>query len=81
MFKGNRTLFMFTTIVLCSISLSACSQSSKQALPLVEEGASLMLIADDFSFTEGPAVDENGDVYFTDQPNNKIHVWSAASKQ
>lgn len=29
-------------------------------------------IADTFSFTEGPAVDAAGDVYFTDQPNNRI---------
>lgn len=28
-----------------------------------------------FNFTEGPAVDHFGNVYFTDQPNNKIHFW------
>ena len=26
-----------------------------------------------FSFTEGPAVDKQGNVYFTDQPNDKIY--------
>jgi gluconolactonase len=30
-----------------------------------------------FSFTEGPAVDKNGNIFFTDQPNDKIHKWSA----
>ena len=34
-------------------------------------------IATGFKFTEGPAVAPNGDIYFTDIPNNKIHVWSA----
>lgn len=29
-------------------------------------------VADTFSFTEGPAVDATGNVYFTDQPNNRI---------
>lgn len=33
------------------------------------------LIQTGFSFTEGPAVDKNGNVYFTDQPNNKIYIW------
>ena len=32
----------------------------------------LKLISRQFAFTEGPAVNAAGDVYFTDQPNNKI---------
>ncbi len=35
-------------------------------------GAKLQLIGDDFKFTEGPAVDATGNVFFTDQPNNRI---------
>lgn len=30
-----------------------------------------------FGFTEGPAVDKWGNVYFTDQPNDKIYRWDA----
>ena len=30
------------------------------------------LIARQFSFTEGPAVDRHGNIFFTDQPNNQI---------
>ena len=30
-----------------------------------------------FAFTEGPAVDKNGNVFFTDQPNDKIYRWDA----
>lgn len=37
---------------------------------------SLKLISRQFSFTEGPAVNKKGDVYFTDQPNNKIWKYS-----
>jgi gluconolactonase len=29
-----------------------------------------------YSFTEGPAVDPDGNVFFTDQPNDKILKWS-----
>lgn len=32
-----------------------------------------------FSFTEGPAVDKWGNVFFTDQPNDKIYRWDAVS--
>lgn len=39
---------------------------------IVADGATPRLIAKTFSFTEGPAVDKHGNVYFTDQPNNKI---------
>ena len=32
-----------------------------------------------FGFTEGPAVDKGGNVFFTDQPNDKIYRWDAAT--
>ena len=40
---------------------------------IIADGAELTLISDRFSFTEGPATDEEGNVYFTDQPND--HIW------
>ena len=48
---------------------------------IVAKGAQLELVKDGFSFTEGPAVNRFGDVYFTDQPNDKIYVWNANSNQ
>ena len=32
-----------------------------------------------FAFTEGPAVDRHGNVFFTDQPNDKIYRWDAGT--
>ena len=43
---------------------------------IIAEGATLQLVDSSFIFTEGPAVDAEGNVYFTDQPNNRIHKWS-----
>ncbi len=46
---------------------------------IVAEGETPVRVADSYSFTEGPAADERGDVYFTDQPNNKIYRWDCES--
>ena len=43
---------------------------------VVAPGAKMTLLAGGFLFTEGPAVDREGNVYFTDQPNDRILKWS-----
>ena len=43
---------------------------------LVASRAQLKKLGEGFGFTEGPAVDKFGNVFFTDQPNNKIHKWA-----
>lgn len=44
--------------------------------PVIAEGAELTLVSDQFSFTEGPAADSEGNIYFTDQPNNDIWIYT-----
>ena len=39
-----------------------------------------VLISNKFSFTEGPAVDKNGNIFFTDQPNDKIWEYNIDGK-
>jgi len=43
-------------------------------------GAEVQKLAGDFGFTEGPAADAQGNVYFTDIPNNRILKWSLDGK-
>ena len=43
-------------------------------------GATLVLISSQFSFTEGPAADKEGNVFFTDQPNDKIWKYDTEGK-
>jgi gluconolactonase len=43
---------------------------------ILRPGSKLEKLAGEFSFTEGPAPDAAGNVYFTDQPNDRIIVWS-----
>jgi len=47
---------------------------------IVAPGARLEKLAGDFKFTEGPASDAAGNVYFTDQPNDRILKWSTDGK-
>jgi gluconolactonase len=48
--------------------------------PLVKEGATLQKISGEFKFTEGPISDKAGNVYFPDQPNDRIMVWGIDGK-
>ena len=43
---------------------------------MVARGAKIVKLADGFGFTEGPIADKEGNVYFTDQPNNQILIWT-----
>lgn len=47
---------------------------------IIERNAELIKVADGFAFTEGPAVDSEGNVFFTDQPNDRILKWSTDGK-
>jgi len=53
---------------------------SSQAQPIIAPGAEVKKLAETFKFTEGPAVDVKGNVYFTDQPNDRIMVWTIEGK-
>ncbi len=48
--------------------------------PVVAPNAALQRVSDQFKFTEGPAVDKTGAVYFTDQPNDKIWKYDTDGK-
>ncbi|MBB3063680.1 SMP-30/gluconolactonase/LRE family protein [Microbulbifer rhizosphaerae] len=56
------------------------AQGTAAAGPVIAEGAQLTLVSDDFAFTEGPATDSEGNVFFTDQPNNKIWKYGVDGK-
>lgn len=44
---------------------------------VIAPGATVQKLAGGFGFTEGPSGDARGDLYFTDQPNDRIMRWSA----
>ncbi len=73
-----KSLFFVLSFCLQSfLSQVSCQPSDAVAgKKIIAHGAVPKLISKQFSFTEGPAVDKKGDVYFTDQPNNKIWRYS-----
>jgi gluconolactonase len=56
---------------------AAMERSSQNRLTVLAPGARLAKLAGGFDFTEGPTCNANGDVFFTDQPNDRILKWSA----
>jgi gluconolactonase len=62
--------------VLATVGCEDESAALKQSV--VAPGAKIEKLAGGFVFTEGPAADGEGNVFFTDIPNNKIHKWSPA---
>jgi len=62
-----------TTIMLLSLGSVALAG-------VIAPDANVEKLSGVFSFTEGPAADPKGNVYFTDQPNDKIYIWSTEGK-
>ena len=68
---------LFWYLILAAGGMSVRGQSAAFDMDsIIEGGASPKLIARQFSFTEGASVDRKGNVFFTDQPNNKIWEYS-----
>lgn len=75
----NRSGLVLLMAVFCFVGLvGGCGAIGPAADggDIVAAGAEVELAADGFKFTEGPAVDAKGNVYFTDQPNDRIMKWS-----
>ena len=66
--------------VMC-MQFAICGDMLAKKESLVADGSKPVRLAGGFKFTEGPAADSKGDVYFTDIPNNRIHKWSTVDKK
>ena len=68
----NTMKLNFLPLLFLVLVFTSCNSQKE----LIKEGQELQRISNEFEFTEGPASDAEGNVYFTDQPNNRIHKWS-----
>ena len=69
--------YFFIAMVGCLARLTAVGQGQSSGVvfdvdSIVAPTGLLKLVSHQFSFTEGASVDRRGNVFFTDQPNNKI---------
>ena len=71
------SFFIISLAILYSQSIAQNKPSKPQ---LVAPNAEITKLAAGFKFTEGPASDFEGNIYFTDIPNNRIHIWSTEDK-
>ena len=69
----------FYVSILLLLAFVSAGYSGGQ-LSVVAEGAKVEKLAGGFRFTEGPAADAKGNIFFTDIPNNRIHKWSLEGK-
>lgn len=68
----KKSVLLFTWLLMF-IFLTSCAEKSDS---IIADGANVEKLADGFSFTEGPVADKFGNVYFTDQPNDRIWKYS-----
>ncbi|WP_460692884.1 SMP-30/gluconolactonase/LRE family protein [Mucilaginibacter puniceus] len=80
--------------LVCVVAFNSCKKDEKNpedeyvASDIVDPGrlvaasakGKLDTLARDFAFSEGPAVDKEGNIFFTDQPNDKIFKWDVKAK-
>ncbi len=65
---------------LCGIPCTWAAEGESSPPEVTAPGATVERLADSFKFTEGPACDAEGNVFFTDQPNDRIMKWSVDGK-
>ena len=70
---------LLTAIACLAAPLTAAEQDFS-ASTIVAPGAKLVKLSGGFTFTEGPASDAEGNIFFTDQPNDRLHKWSIDGK-
>jgi gluconolactonase len=80
--RAMRFFLVFSFLFAAALGANAADAPAAPAAvnPLAADGAKLEKLAGGFAFTEGPAADKDGNVFFTDQPKNKIWKWTTAGK-
>jgi hypothetical protein len=90
---GTNFIYLFVLLVAASAFSSANSERNEKIgssniskadttknSPVVADGATIKLVSKDFVFSEGPASNKKGEVFFSDQPNDKIWKYGLDGK-
>ena len=60
-----------SSFLLFMVTVTLFGQSSS----IIADNEEIKKVGTGYAFTEGPAVSPDGQVFFTDQPNDRIYVW------
>lgn len=63
------------------LNVAMVSKAQTTQSTLIAPGAKVEKLAGDFQFTEGCTTDKDGNVYFVDQPNNRIMKWDVTENK
>ncbi len=74
---GTFSLLSAATLLLCALTSHTVVVADDA---IVAPGAELVEVSTEFKFTEGPATDAAGNIYFTDQPNDQIVLFTTDGK-
>ncbi len=78
--KYFRATFILSLFLCLQQQAMSQQESGLDSLKIVAPGATVQQVSNQFKFTEGPAVNKRGDIYFTDQPNDKIWKYDTDGK-
>ncbi len=76
----NRKCYSLMVLLFVVTAAAGRVKSAPKQLSVVGQEAKVKKLAGGFKFTEGPAADNKGNIFFTDIPNNRIHKWSPDGK-
>jgi gluconolactonase len=76
----NKTSFLLYAVLMFAVVCTISCRVGHAGEGILAPDAKLETLADEFKFTEGPACDSQGNVFFTDQPNDRIMQWSVDGK-
>src|SRR5579884_3431943 len=74
---------MTHTVSICgalAVLIVSTLAARADSLGIIAPGAKLEKLHGGFEFTEGPASDADGNIFFTDQPHDRIFKWSTDGK-
>jgi gluconolactonase len=76
----RRRFFLLATIGAVLAAILSRPAIADEKIPHIGPVGDVKTLRDDFEFTEGPAADGKGNLFFTDIPANKIYQLDAAGK-
>jgi len=74
--KSSFSSLFFMVVFIVFLTSNVVGIRAQEGADLIASGATLKKVQSGFAFTEGPAADAEGNVYFSDIPSERIYKWA-----